>query len=318
MEENNKMTVFSMENLMSIPRGVLHEFSTPMPDRTGSLKIAITDSMGIVDGTMITNKATVPLGHYNDKQLVEMNFMLEGNILQTHEGLLHQHHYQKGYHNILFNPFSQETNQLLHSGTHHIFSVHMLPEKMAALFTDFMPEMNKYAEKILKGEPFVIHAPVNRSNQALNFFFKNFWDTSLPQSVGKLYLESRVMELLARQCDQLLGKAPHPTVISRTDLEKIHHAHAILTVNLISPPSLTELSQLIQLNQFKLKKYFKQVFGMSVFGFVQEERLIKAKQMIREGEKNISGIAYNLGYAHPQHFHRAFKKRFGVSPGSLS
>jgi len=54
-----------------------------------------------------------------------------------------------------------------------------------------------------------------------------------------------------------------------------------------------------------------------VFALVQEERMKRAKQLIFEGEKNISAIAYELGYAHPQHFQRAFKQRFGVTPGSL-
>jgi AraC-like DNA-binding protein len=54
-----------------------------------------------------------------------------------------------------------------------------------------------------------------------------------------------------------------------------------------------------------------------VFALVQEERLKLAKQLIFEGEKNISTIAYELGYAYPQHFQRAFKQRFGVTPGSL-
>ena len=33
------------------------------------------------------------------------------------------------------------------------------------------------------------------------------------------------------------------------------------------------------LNEFKLKKYFRQVFGLSVFALVQEERLKRAKQL---------------------------------------
>jgi AraC family transcriptional regulator, transcriptional activator of the genes for pyochelin and ferripyochelin receptors len=60
-----------------------------------------------------------------------------------------------------------------------------------------------------------------------------------------------------------------------------------------------------------------QAFQTSVFAFVQSQRLEEAKRMIFEGEKNISEIAYELGYAHPQHFHRAFKKRFGITPRTL-
>jgi AraC-like DNA-binding protein len=71
------------------------------------------------------------------------------------------------------------------------------------------------------------------------------------------------------------------------------------------------------LNEFKLKKYFKQAFHTSVFQLLQEERLKMAKRLLYEGEKNVSMIAYELGYAHPQHFNRAFKKQFGIAPGEL-
>jgi AraC family transcriptional activator of pyochelin receptor len=50
---------------------------------------------------------------------------------------------------------------------------------------------------------------------------------------------------------------------------------------------------------------------------LQEERLKVAKQLIYQGEKNIAGIAYELGYAHPQHFQRAFTKHFGLTPKEL-
>ena len=46
--------------------------------------------------------------------------------------------------------------------------------------------------------------------------------------------------------------------------------------------------------------------------YVQEQRMSLAKDLIVNTDKTISEIAYELGYAHSQHFHRAFKKRFGV------
>lgn len=311
------LTEFSMAEFTTMPKGVPREFACPLKDRAGSMKIALTDAFCIVDTTMITDTDTVPWMHYNDTSAVEMNFMLEGNILQTHEGLLDRYHYRKGYHNILFNPYSMETNKLLASGTHRTFSVYVLPEKMLELFAGYLEEMSPFAEKLAKGERFVLHAPVEGLSNELKHFFDSFWARTLPFNVGRLYFESRIMELLANQCHLLLEAPERQPAIGKADLEKIYHARDIILRNLCNPLSLEELSRQVCLNEFKLKKYFRQVFGLSVFALVQEERLKRAKQLIFEGEKNISAIAYELGYAHPQHFQRAFKQRFGVTPGSL-
>ena len=311
------VTEFSMEKLMAMPKGAWHEFDAPLKDRAGRVKIAITDAFLISDGTAVADTDTAPWVLYNDTSFVEMNFMLEGHILQTREGMLDRHHNRKGHHNILFSPYTMETNQLLSSGTHRIFSVYALPAKMMELFAGYLEEMAPFAEKLAKGEPFVLHAPVQGLTNELNYFFDGFWARTLPLNVGRLYFESRVMELLAHQCHLLLDAPIRQPVIGKADLEKIYHSRDIILRSLCSPPSLAELSRQVCLNEFKLKKYFRQVFGLSVFGLVQDERLKRAKQLLFEGEKNISAIAYDLGYAHPQHFQRAFKQRFGVTPGSL-
>jgi AraC family transcriptional regulator, transcriptional activator of the genes for pyochelin and ferripyochelin receptors len=311
------VTEFSMEKLMTMPKGAWREFNSPLKDHTGRVKIALTDAFCISETTMVADTDTAPWVLYSDTSLVEMNFMLEGHLLQTREGLVDRHHYRKGHHNILFSPFTMETNQLLSRGTHRIFSVYALPEKMMELFAGYLDEMAPFAEKLAKGEPFVLHAPAQGLTNELKYLFDIFWARTLPLPVGRLYFESRVMELLANQCQLLLEAPVRQPVIGKADLEKIYHTRDIILRNLCSSPSLAELSREVCLNEFKLKKYFKQVFGQSVFAFVQEERLKRAKQLIFEGEKNISAIAYELGYAHPQHFQRAFKQRFGVTPGSL-
>jgi AraC family transcriptional regulator, transcriptional activator of the genes for pyochelin and ferripyochelin receptors len=311
------LTEFTMEEFMTMPKGMSREFSSPMKDRIGRMKIAITDAFCIVDTTMISDTDTAPWSHYNEKSVVEMNFMLEGHLLQTQEGLLDRQHFKKGYHNILFNPYSMETNQLVSKGTNRSFSVYILPEKMMELFAGYLEEMAPFAEKLAKGEPFVLHAPTLGLTNELKFLFDSFWARTLPINVGRLYFESRVMDLLANQCHLLLEAPVASPAIGKADLGGIYYARDILLRSLYRPPSLAELSRQICLNEFKLKKYFRQVFGQSVFAFVQEERLKRAKQLIFEGEKNISAIAYELGYAHPQHFQRAFKQRFDVTPGSL-
>jgi AraC family transcriptional activator of pyochelin receptor len=279
-EMDEDLPEFTMEKLLAMPKGAWREFDSPMIDRTGRMKITLTDAFCIWDSTMVTDSDTAPWTHYNEQSFVEMNFLLEGQVLQTHEGLLDRYHYRKGHHNILFNPYSKETNQLLSRGMHRIFSVSILPAKMIELFAGYLEEMAPFAEKLAKGEPFVLQAPVPGLTNELKYFFDSFWARTLPLNVGRLYFESRVMELLAHQCHLLLAAPVQQPVIGKADLEKIYHTRDIMLRNLCTPLSLAELSREVCLNEFKLKKYFRQVFGQSVFALVQEERLKRAKQLI--------------------------------------
>jgi AraC-like DNA-binding protein len=80
---------------------------------------------------------------------------------------------------------------------------------------------------------------------------------------------------------------------------------------------LRELSRLVGLNQFKLKKGFKALFGCSVFGHLHARRMEEAKRLLLERNTPIGEVARYCGYQYVQHFSTAFRKKYGVTPGSL-
>jgi AraC-like DNA-binding protein len=83
------------------------------------------------------------------------------------------------------------------------------------------------------------------------------------------------------------------------------------------PPSLTELAKIAGLNEFKLKKGFKEVFNTSVFAYLSDFKLNEARNELLSGATPIKEVAEQLGYSSVQHFTKAFKGKFGVSPGRV-
>jgi AraC-like DNA-binding protein len=83
------------------------------------------------------------------------------------------------------------------------------------------------------------------------------------------------------------------------------------------PPTLSELAKAVGINEYKLKKGFKETFGNTVFGYLADTRLELARIELFEKKKSVSQLAFELGYSSIQHFSNAFKKKFGVSPGRL-
>jgi AraC-like DNA-binding protein len=134
-----------------------------------------------------------------------------------------------------------------------------------------------------------------------------------------LYLESKALELVALTCAQIgvEGKSsPSRPMLRPNDIERIHHARDILVDKMDEPPSLLALARQVGLNDFKLKVGFRQVFGATAFGYLHDQRMERARQLLEERRFNVTEVACTVGYANPSHFSAAFKRKFGVNPSA--
>lgn len=80
------------------------------------------------------------------------------------------------------------------------------------------------------------------------------------------------------------------------------------------PPSLLELSKLAGISDSKLKAGFKELFGTTVFGYLKEKRLEKAKELLEMERINVCDAAIMVGYSNPSHFAASFRERYGCNP----
>jgi AraC-like DNA-binding protein len=81
-----------------------------------------------------------------------------------------------------------------------------------------------------------------------------------------------------------------------------------------NPPSLPELARTAGLNETKLKRGFRQLYGTSVFGYLRNQRLDKACMLLASGEMNVTEVPYAVGFSSPSHFTRMFTRHCGVKP----
>jgi len=135
----------------------------------------------------------------------------------------------------------------------------------------------------------------------------------------KLFLLSKSIELLVLSAEACKAADSRKEVFikNKTDKEKLIAVRDLINQRLDSPPNLSEIARTVGLNEYKLKRGFKETFNNTVFGYLTEQRLQLAYQYLRDTEKTAAEISYELGYATPQHFNNAFKKKFGVTPYSL-
>lgn len=130
-----------------------------------------------------------------------------------------------------------------------------------------------------------------------------------------LFFKSQISSLLAHYFGQLSLNSE--TSIKSIEKEKLLLAKEILTNNLETPPSLSELSKQIGLNTFKLKKNFKELFGVPVFKYLQNERLTQANELLRNQKMTVQEAAWHVGYDSLSSFSNAFSKKFGYRPSDI-
>lgn len=133
----------------------------------------------------------------------------------------------------------------------------------------------------------------------------------------RMYLESKAVELITLHFQQFQEQEVHDcssTANSLSDIDKIYQAEEILLGNLENPPSLMELARQVGLNDFKLKRGFRQVFGTSAFKYLHDYRLEKARQLLVSGEMKVEEVAFRVGFDSRSYFALAFRKKFGLNP----
>lgn len=133
----------------------------------------------------------------------------------------------------------------------------------------------------------------------------------------EIYLESKLLELIYTTFNLPNINNSDKIYLSAQDIEALNKVKIILIENIINPPSIKDLAHKSAMNDYKLKKGFKQLFGNTVYGFLQEYRLNKAKKLLEKGDINIGEVASLVGYKRLSHFSMVFKKYFGINPREI-
>ena len=137
-------------------------------------------------------------------------------------------------------------------------------------------------------------------------------------AIKKMYLEAKIKELLILQLDALAVKPQNKQVsIDEEDYNKLLEAKLILEADFTNAPTLPELSRLVSLNEFKLKKGFKACFETTIKGYVTKLRMEYAKNLFKNKDSNVGEVAYKCGYKDVSHFSAAFKFFYGFTPISF-
>jgi len=270
----------------------------------------------------------IRMGHHNwhykdrvemawkaDLDMVTLYFNMKGKTTIVNKNSDKPFELGKYQHNLFYSQTGEGTikNDNLYMDT---FMIQFNKDAFLRLTEDSNEVLKRFGGNVLEGKTVSLsddslYMDINMLN-AINAIVNCKYQPDLK----KMFLLSKCMELLVLQAEAYnsVNSRVNSYLKTEYDKERIVYAREYLVQHLDMPPSLPDLAKVAGINEYKLKKGFKELFGNTVFGYLAETRLELAKTDLLEKTKTVSEIAFELGYSSVQHFSNAFKQKFGVPP----
>ena len=122
-------------------------------------------------------------------------------------------------------------------------------------------------------------------------------------------LAMNALEMLLLTCERA-----NPVRASHAIDVRVRQVMDYVARNLSEKITLDRLAELSGLSTSRLSHRFREVVGASPMSFVEQQRTLRATQLLTMTSLNVKQIAVQLGYDTPFYFSLRFKKQTGRSP----
>ena len=154
----------------------------------------------------------------------------------------------------------------------------------------------------------------------------NLWNLEMPEEVKseELRVESEELRVKNEELrEESEESAPQEEEVAESlEDEKeplfIVHFKKVVEARLAdSDLSVDDLAAAMNLSRVQLYRKVKSISGSSPVELLRTARLNRGYQLLLTTGKNVSEVAYDVGFTAPSYFTKCFKDEFGVSPSDL-
>ncbi len=134
-----------------------------------------------------------------------------------------------------------------------------------------------------------------------------------------MYLESRAMEIAVEAFQSISDRAAAsqrgecPT----RKMLQTQAAKNYIDKHLDCPLTLEDIANHVHSSISSLQRHFKAAYGTTVVDYVRARKLALAREAIEKEGMSVSEAAFVAGYTTASSFTTAFKRAYGISPGTL-
>lgn len=252
----------------------------------------------------------------NDSEYVRLHVGLQGSY-DFSFSQLNSSYSLSGHHNNIM--YSDGLDLEIHNKSKRIetFGINFNTDFFIEIGQNGNEPLKRFTDQVINKRNSILSSKWRTNNFKIQQLIQDILHSSYTDELKDLFLLSKSIELLVLQAELYETQLTHQFITSETDKRKLIEAKELLKTRIDNPPTIIELSKLIGINEYKLKRGFKELFGTTVFGFIHKSRMSLAKRLLLGTDKTAKEIAYQTGYSSPQHFSTAFKKTYGATPNSV-
>jgi AraC-like DNA-binding protein len=283
-----------------------------------SCSIETFDHFGMLRRNFETAGESLHIPFSNSEHVVSMIFSLDGHSF-----------FNDRYNPLNMRPSSQSLNffkeyqctNLLDDHAHqHDYSIFLRKSFYMDLISQYLESAeDRIPMMIAQQQEFNTindHIP---SDAAVTGILTSMMQCPFQNEMREIFLREHIRALFIIQLyhfNQVVTGRPLriDTHLSTADREKLQSVKEYIDKNFLNPASLESLTRDFGLNEFKLKSGFKTMFDTSPIKYLQGKRLTFALSLLRDTNKSIKEISYEIGYSHAANFTNAFVKKFGKAP----
>lgn len=134
-------------------------------------------------------------------------------------------------------------------------------------------------------------------------------------SSSKLYIES-LTNILAVHLLRQYATAKSDVPIYQGGLAQRQVVQVLDYINdhLDHEIKLADLAALLGMSQFHFSHLFKQTIGITPYQYLLQQRIERAKQLLKQTDQSITEIAFQCGFNSHSHLSKQFRQLVGISP----
>ncbi len=247
-----------------------------------------------------------------DQSLIQFYFAIEGGADFLFNEGRYKLNLEKEKSLLFYNPLMALPLNIKVQPSSKLVFLYITVEKLHQLFVSGSEEIAFLNQENIDKKYYADH-PLN---PLLVLTINQLFQSNIQGAARDLFERAKAYEILALFFNKEEGTDAEqcPFLNDEDNVQRIRQAKLILIDRMTHPPTLKELSREVGLNEYRLKEGFKNIYGKTVFQFLNDYRLDKARQVLESGKFKVNDAAYHIGYTNPSHFIAAFRKKFGVTP----